>query len=381
MTDGLKKIVRYSCGALLGLLGALAGYQAGTPILREYLPDTFLFHGLAIVLSIAVFGFIGVLLGPYFMKLLHDVGLLFERQLRSTAWPEIVAALTGMIVGLVLANLLVLPFSDTPFGPYLTVLLNVLIGFVMAWIFVTRQEDIRGAMASVKERLSQKRKIRAGKVPAEESEDPEPATDPVPRKILDTSVIIDGRILDIAKTGFLQGTLILPSFVLLELQTVADSKDQNRRARGRMGLDVVKELQKLQQVKLALIEASLADYHTEFVDSAVVSMAKRFGCDVLTTNYNLNKVAQIQNVRVLNVNDLANAMKPALLPGDEVTVNVIKEGKDARQGIGYLDNGTMLVVEDGGPFIGKTVEVTLSSLLQTSAGRMVFGRVKREVKS
>ncbi|BDF78194.1 PIN/TRAM domain-containing protein [Pyramidobacter piscolens] len=381
MTDGLKKIVRYSCGALLGLLGALAGYQAGTPILREYLPDTFLFHGLAIVLSIAVFGFIGVLLGPYFMKLLHDVGLLFERQLRSTAWPEIVAALTGMIVGLVLANLLVLPFSDTPFGPYLTVLLNVLIGFVMAWIFVTRQEDIRGAMASVKERLSQKRKIRAGKVPAEESEDPEPATDPVPRKILDTSVIIDGRILDIAKTGFLQGTLILPSFVLLELQTVADSKDQNRRARGRMGLDVVKELQKLQQVKLALIEASLADYHTEFVDSAVVSMAKRFGCDVLTTDYNLNKVAQIQNVRVLNVNDLANAMKPALLPGDEVTVNVIKEGKDARQGIGYLDNGTMLVVEDGGPFIGKTVEVTLSSLLQTSAGRMVFGRVKREVKS
>lgn len=381
MTDGLKKIVRYSCGALLGLLGALAGYQAGTPILREYLPDTFLFHGLAIVLSIAVFGFIGVLLGPYFMKLLHDVGLLFERQLRSTAWPEIVAALTGMIVGLVLANLLVLPFSDTPFGPYLTVLLNVLIGFVMAWIFVTRQEDIRGAMASVKERLSQKRKIRAGKVPAEESEDPEPATDPVPRKILDTSVIIDGRILDIAKTGFLQGTLILPSFVLLELQTVADLKDQNRRARGRMGLDVVKELQKLQQVKLALIEASLADYHTEFVDSAVVSMAKRFGCDVLTTDYNLNKVAQIQNVRVLNVNDLANAMKPALLPGDEVTVNVIKEGKDARQGIGYLDNGTMLVVEDGGPFIGKTVEVTLSSLLQTSAGRMVFGRVKREVKS
>lgn len=381
MTDGLKKIVRYSCGALLGLLGALAGYQAGTPILREYLPDTFLFHGLAIVLSIAVFGFIGVLLGPYFMKLLHDVGLLFERQLRSTAWPEIVAALTGMIVGLVLANLLVLPFSDTPFGPYLTVLLNVLIGFVMAWIFVTRQEDIRGAMASVKERLSQKRKIRAGKVPAEESEDPGPATDPVPRKILDTSVIIDGRILDIAKTGFLQGTLILPSFVLLELQTVADSKDQNRRARGRMGLDVVKELQKLQQVKLALIEASLADYHTEFVDSAVVSMAKRFGCDVLTTDYNLNKVAQIQNVRVLNVNDLANAMKPALLPGDEVTVNVIKEGKDARQGIGYLDNGTMLVVEDGGPFIGKTVEVTLSSLLQTSAGRMVFGRVKREVKS
>lgn len=381
MTDGLKKIVRYSCGALLGLLGALAGYQAGTPILREYLPDTFLFHGLAIVLSIAVFGFIGVLLGPYFMKLLHDVGLLFERQLRSTAWPEIVAALTGMIVGLVLANLLVLPFSDTPFGPYLTVLLNVLIGFVMAWIFVTRQEDIRGAMASMRERLSQKRKSRAGKIQTEEAEDPEPAADPVPRKILDTSVIIDGRILDIAKTGFLQGTLILPSFVLLELQTVADSKDQNRRARGRMGLDVVKELQKLQQVKLALTEASLDDYHTEFVDSAVVSMAKRFGCDVLTTDYNLNKVAQIQNVRVLNVNDLANAMKPALLPGDEVTVRLIKEGKDARQGIGYLDNGTMLVVEDGGPFIGKTVEVTLSSLLQTSAGRMVFGRVKREVKS
>lgn len=381
MTDGLKKIGRYICGALFGLLGALAGYQAAAPVFKIYLPDAFFAHGLANLLSMALFGFIGVLLAPYFMKLLHNVGVFLERQLRSTAWSEITAALTGMIVGLVLADLLMLPFSDAPFGPYLTVLLNVLISFVMAWIFVIRQQDIYGAMASVKERLSQKQKTRAAKNQTEEAEALEPSAGLVPRKILDTSVIIDGRILDIAKTGFLQGILILPSFVLFELQTVADSKDQNRRARGRMGLDVVKELQKLQQVKLVLTKTSLADYHTEFVDSAVVSMAQKFGYDVLTTDYNLNKVAQIQNVRVLNVNDLANAMKPALLPGDEVTVRLIKEGKNSHQAIGYLDNGTMLVVKDGGPSIGKTVKVTVSSLLQTSAGRMVFGHIKHEVKS
>ncbi len=372
MTGGMKRIIGYICRGLLGILGALAGYQAGAPLLRGMMPDGFFWRLLADLLSAAVCGFIGVLLAPFFIKMLHSAGVLFERQLKNTTWPEIASGLAGLVVGLVVANLLVLPFSDTPFGPYLDVLLNVLIGFVMAWIFITRQEEIRGTVTTVRGKLSRRLRGRPS-----EKDGAEPGVDSAPRVVLDTSVIIDGRILDIAKTGFLRGTLILPSFVLHELQNVADSKDSGRRARGRMGLDIVKELQKLDDVSVELVEASLGDYGTEYVDTAVVAMAKKFGCGVLTTDYNLNKVAQIQNVRVLNVNDLSNAIKPPLLPGEEVSVDVIRGGKDSRQGIGYLENGTMIVVEDGAPFIGRRVNVTISSLLQTSAGRMVFGRVKR----
>ena len=384
MTEGLNRIMGYVCRGLLGLLGGIAGYQLGTPLLREIVPHGFLSDFIATIISIILFGFIGILMTPLFMYMLHSVGALFEKQLRTTSWPELSSAITGLIVGLMLANLVALPFADMPLGPYVAVLLNVLIGFIMAWIFVKRQGDIRGAMTSVKDKLNLRRKNRLASGKGDLTEavvDVESSGDTVPRKILDTSVIIDGRILDIAKTGFLQGTLILPSFVLAELQNVADSKEQGKRARGRMGLDVVKEMQTLPQVKLELVESSVKELKMDTVDSAIVTMAKKYGCEIITTDYNLNKVAQIQNVRVLNVNDLANAMKPTLFPGDTVTIDVIKEGKDSRQGIGYLENGTMLVVEDGGTYIGKTVEVTLSSMLQTSAGRMVFGRVKKEVKS
>lgn len=372
MTGGMKRIIGYICRGLLGILGVLAGYQAGAPLLRGMMPDGFFWRLLADLSSAAVCGFIGVLLAPFFIKMLHSAGVLFEGQLKNTTWPEIASGLAGLVVGLVVANLLVLPFSDTPFGPYLDVLLNVLIGFVMAWIFITRQEEIRGTFTTVRGKLSRRLRGRPS-----EKDGAELIADSAPRVVLDTSVIIDGRVLDIAKTGFLRGTLILPSFVLHELQKVADSKDSGKRARGRMGLDIVKDLQMLGDVSVELVEASLGDYDTEYVDTAVVAMAKKFGCDVLTTDYNLNKVAQIQNVRVLNVNDLSNAIKPPLLPGEEVSVDVIRGGKDSRQGIGYLENGTMIVVEDGAPFIGRRVSVTISSLLQTSAGRMVFGRVKR----
>lgn len=377
MTDGLKKIVEYTCRGVLGVLGMLAGYQFGAGYLKTLLPGGFFIGFIAILLSVLICGFIGVLLAPLFLQILHSISSFFEKQLKNTSGPELSSALLGLIVGLVLANLLVFPFQDSAFGPYLAVLFNVLIGFVMSWVFIERQSDIRSAVASVKGKLTQRLKNRSGHGSVEQTVETV-QTDAVPQKILDTSVIIDGRILDIAKTGFLQGTLILPSFVLLELQTVADSKDQAKRSRGRLGLDVVKELQKLPGVRLRIAEASLRDYDTEFVDSAVVAMAKKTGCEVLTTDYNLNKVAQIQNVHVLNVNDLANAMKPLMVPGEEVVVDVIKQGKDARQGIGYLENGTMLVVEDGGPYIGRRVSVTLSSMLQTSAGRMVFGRVNKK---
>ena len=376
MTDGLKRIAESVCRGVLGLLGMLAGYQFGMSYLKSIQPGGFFVDFIAVLLSVCVCGFVGVLLAPFFLSVLRAVSSFFATQLKNTSVEELSSALAGLLVGLLLANLLVLPFRNANFGPYLAVLLNVLIGFVMSWVFIERRQDIRGAVASVKGKLTRRLRSRSGRSASALSA--QARSDAVPHKVLDTSVIIDGRILDIARTGFLQGTLILPSFVLLELQAVADSKDQTKRSRGRLGLDVVRDLQNLPDVKVHIEEASLRDFDTEYVDSAVVAMAKKYDCEVLTTDYNLNKVAQIQNVRVLNVNDLANAMKPRIVPGDDVVVDVIKRGKDARQGIGYLEDGTMLVVENGGPYIGKRVAVTLSSMLQTSAGHMVFGRVREE---
>ncbi len=201
------------------------------------------------------------------------------------------------------------------------------------------------------------------------------------KKILDTSVIIDGRILDVARTGFLEGLVIIPRFVLLELQAVADSTDPARRTRGRRGLDVVNELQRLQDLQIEIADMTLKVLKAESVDSGLVALAENIGGQILTTDYNLNKIAQIQGIRVLNVNDLANALKPMLLPGETIIIDVIREGKEPHQGVGYLDDGTMFVVEDGENYIGKRVEVVVTSMLQTSAGRMVFGRFRREVRS
>ena len=195
-------------------------------------------------------------------------------------------------------------------------------------------------------------------------------------KILDTSAIIDGRILDVAQTGFLEGTIVLPRFILAELQGVADSSDPLRRTRGRRGLSVVTELQKLRELSIEIPETTLKDLERDKVDEALVVLAKRLNGKVITTDYNLNQIAQIEGVSVLNVNDLANSLKPMLLPGENVEIDIIRVGKENHQGVGYLDDGTMLVVEDGYRHIGERVKVTVTSMLQTSAGRMVFGRIK-----
>ena len=197
-------------------------------------------------------------------------------------------------------------------------------------------------------------------------------------KLLDTSALIDARILDIAKVGFIEGIVCIPGFVLLELQAIADSTDPLRRAKGRRGMEVVEELQKLPDVKVEILEHSLKELKADTVDEGLIELAKRLKAKIITTDYNLNKIASIQGLHVLNVNDLANALKPVLIPGETLEVDVIKEGKEPNQGVAYLTDGTMLVVEDGEKYIGKRVEVVITSLLQTSAGRLIFGRVKRE---
>jgi uncharacterized protein YacL len=193
-------------------------------------------------------------------------------------------------------------------------------------------------------------------------------------KILDTSVIIDGRIADISDTGFLEGILVIPNFVLNELQSIADSADSIKRNRGRRGLDILNKMQKDQAVKVKISDMDFADIHE--VDAKLVKLAKIMKAKVVTNDFNLNKVAEFHGVHVLNINMLSNALKPVVLPGEEMKVSLIKEGKDQNQAIGYLDDGTMVVVENGRKKLNSDVEVTVTSVLQTTAGRMIFGRIK-----
>jgi uncharacterized protein YacL len=193
-------------------------------------------------------------------------------------------------------------------------------------------------------------------------------------KILDTSVIIDGRVADICQTGFLEGTVVIPRFVLEELQHIADSSDALKRNRGRRGLDILNRIQKELSVKVEIHEVDFEDI-TE-VDSKLVKLAKLLNGYVVTNDFNLNKVCELQQVGVLNINDLANAVKPVVLPGEEMNVQVIKDGKEYHQGVAYLDDGTMIVVEDGREYIGKRIDVLVTSVLQTSAGRMIFAKPK-----
>jgi len=190
--------------------------------------------------------------------------------------------------------------------------------------------------------------------------------------VLDTSVIIDGRIADIAETGFVDGVMAIPQFVLRELQLVADSADSLRRNRGRRGLDVLQRLQKSSQVRVQIIEDDFA--HIREVDMKLVELGKLYGYKIVTNDFNLNKVAQLNGVEVLNINELANAVKPVVLPGEIMRIFIIKEGKEYNQGVGYLDDGTMVVVDNARRMISKTIDVAVTSVLQTTAGKMIFGR-------
>jgi uncharacterized protein YacL len=192
-------------------------------------------------------------------------------------------------------------------------------------------------------------------------------------KILDTSVIIDGRIADIAETGFLDGVLVLPQFVLRELQLVADSADSLKRNRGRRGLDVMQRVQKMASITVQIVEDDFPAIRE--VDLKLIELAKLYEAKIVTNDFNLNKVAQLQGVEVLNINELANALKPIVLPGELMKVFILKEGKEYNQGVAYLDDGTMVVVDNARKLIGKTIEISVTSVLQTTAGKMIFGKV------
>jgi uncharacterized protein YacL len=303
----------------------------------------------------------GLILTPYFTT--RPVRLI-RRTLLSVSTQTLVTGLGGLVVGLILAALLTFPISllPDPFGKVLPFVAVVLLGYLGIAIFVMRQTDLFSLFRFA---------------PGHSSEETSTPSQPNYRTVLlDTSVIIDGRIADIARTGFLVGTLLIPRFVLNELQFIADSSDNLRRQRGRRGIEVISQLQKDTSTPLRISDMDVEGVRE--VDDKLVVLARQLKCPILTNDYNLNRIAELQGVSVLNVNELANAVKLVFLPGESIEVNVIQEGKESGQGVGYLDDGTMVVVEDGRNHLNKKIYVTVTKVLQTAAGRMIFARLERE---
>jgi uncharacterized protein YacL len=288
------------------------------------------------------------------LGLLAAIGLItLEQRMRQVSGPHLVGALVGGVTGLFAARLVwgALAGLDIVGGDFVHVLLVVFLGYVGIVIGGQKGEWFEPA-----------RMIAAFR----------DSTRLYQYKVLDTSVIIDGRIADICETGFLDGTLVVPQFVLRELQQVADSSDSLKRNRGRRGLDILQKIQKMAHVQVQIVETDFPEVRE--VDLKLIELARRMNGKIVTNDFNLNKVAQLRGVPVLNINELANSLKPVVLPGEVMRVFIIKEGKEAGQGVGYLDDGTMVVVDQAKKALGRTIEVSVTSVLQTTAGKMIFCR-------
>ncbi|MBN2557099.1 MAG: TRAM domain-containing protein [Anaerolineales bacterium] len=309
----------------------------------------------------SVFGLVGALVGLIITPFITIRPLrAIRKDMAQLSIRTILVGLIGLVVGLITAALAAFPLSllPSPFSQILPFVGALLFGYLGVTLFVMRQNDILPLFGS---RISGK---AAGSAPQGERE-----------VLLDTSVIIDGRIADIAHTGFIPGMMVVPSFVLNELQHIADSPDSLRRQRGRRGLDILNRLQKDPNISFRITDLDVEGVRE--VDEKLVVLGRQMRCPILTNDYNLNRVAELQGVIVLNINELANAVKTVYLPGETFDINVIQEGKEAGQGVGYLDDGTMVVVEEGKNYLDRIIPVTVTKVLQTAAGRMIFARPDR----
>jgi len=276
-------------------------------------------------------------------------------------------ALLGVIVGLSVGTLLSLPFSKLvgPWGVWLPLLINVFSVALVSTFFYNQREQIAGSLNQfiglVNSLVQETKKLRRSAGPTSSDEG---------GVVLDTSVVIDGRIIDLVRTGFMGGRLIVPRFVLDELQLVADSEEALRRHKGRRGLEVLDELRHERGVRLEVVDDDFI--HEPDVDSKIIRLTKKYRARLMTVDYNLNRVARIQNLTVLNINELNNALRPVVLPGEVMKLRVLQSGKDAGQGVGYLEDGTMVVVEGGDKHIGQEIETVVTRVFQTVAGKMIF---------
>lgn len=359
----IEKLAR----AILTIIGASVGIFVGIMLnqMNLFVLNSLQSSLLVIILSL-IFGIIFYLLTPNIKKVSLNIVGAFEKELLKFSTSDIILGAGGLIVGFVIAFLISQPFYNIKYvGTAISVLSYLLFGYLGIKISTKKRDDVIWPINL--------KKVQISKVKSEKNS----KNNLVSPKILDTSVIIDGRIADICRTGFIEGTLVIPEFVLKELRHIADSSDSLKRNRGRRGLDILNMLQK-ERIVDVVIESK--DYGENIeVDVKLLKLAQEFGGKVLTNDFNLNKVAEFQGVEVLNINELANAVKPVVLPGEEMNVMIVKDGKESGQGLAYLDDGTMIVIEGGKKCIGDSVVVTVTSVLQTAAGRMIFAKLKNVI--
>jgi len=332
---------------------------------QNYLMDIVVVRGIfALVLTLTAyyiqpFGLTGIY--TVLVGLGSAMGIIyFEHRLKRATLKRLIGAAFGSIMGIIGAVLISDMLTDTVFETNSLSFIKLFILFLMTYVGL-----VVGANKGDLLNLSALGGVFGGERPAKKA-----------YKILDTSVVIDGRIADICETGFLDGILVIPHFVLRELQQVADSADTLKRNRGRRGLDILQRIQKMAGITVQFVENDFPQLRE--VDMKLIELAKEFDAKIVTNDFNLNKVAQLRGVEVLNINELANALKPVYLPGETMKVFILKEGKEFNQGIAYLDDGTMVVVDNARKMIGKTVESSVTSVLQTTAGKMIFGRYEEK---
>ena len=353
----ISSIMGIAIGCIVGKVLITLGIRQGIKVFVEPL-----YTGLILLIVILIFAIIFYFLSSFIYKGIIAIIDGFERNIQKLTVTEFLFGTLGLLVGLVFATLIGVPISRIHFiiGPILFILIDLIGALVGIKIFIKRKDDILNLLTSIK-----KNGIRDKKNKHNEKICP---------KILDTSVIIDGRIFDICQTGFVEGPLVIPGFGLNELRHISDSADGLKRNRGRRGLDILNKIQKELSIETQIYEEDFPEIAE--VDAKLLKLAQVLNGKVVTNDFNLNKVAEFQGVPVLNINELANAIKPVLLPGEEMKVVVMKDGKEASQGIAYLDDGTMIVVEGGRKFISEEIMVVVTSVLQTAAGRMIFAKPK-----
>ena len=364
-----EKILRAIFVLLFTVLGIVLSRQ-GETVLALLLPNSVLtetilgitFMSLAAMLVGGIFGaIIGSFISPYLIKSLFMFTSTVEKSLSAMSTQDLIAGTLGLFLGLIIANLVGLAFGSVPYiGPYVSVALSIILGYLGMHLVVSKKSELAGWLH----------------LHAEGSFDKKKNKDHHTGKLLDTNVIIDGRVADIYRSGFLEGPIIVPVFVLEELQKIAGSSDILKRNRGRRGLDILNHMRKNSKDDVIIVTNDFEDISE--VDSKLVKLAREKNYKIVTNDYNLNKVAELQGVAVLNINDLAIAVKPAVIPGEQIFVQLVKSGKEEGQGVAYLEDGTMIVVENGSQCIGKEVPVIITSVLQTSAGKMIFAKLESD---
>jgi uncharacterized protein YacL len=318
---------------------------------------------ISIVIGVVI-GFVFFIIAPWIMNKSRKIAKAMDREISKYPQTDIILGTIGLIVGFVIAYLvsqLILMLKIPVIGSLLSLFTYVFLGYLGSRIALKSKDDIFN--------LNKLTRLSVNKDKNSKKEEKS-----IPPKVLDTSVIIDGRIAEICQTGFIEGKLVIPTFVLDELRHIADSSDDLKRVRGRRGLDILNIIQKELNIEVEISNRDFDDIAE--VDAKLLKLAETLGGKVVTNDYNLNKVAQVQGVEVLNINELANAIKPVAIPGEHMIVQVVKEGKESNQGIAYLDDGTMIVVDGGKKHMGETISVLVTSVLQTPAGRMIFGKPK-----